>query len=208
MVSASVRQLKAKHRLCLSGTPVENHLGELWSLMDFLMPGLLGTAEAFNETYRTPIERNGSASKSEALAARVGPLILRRTKHDVAKELPPKTEIVHLIELDEEQKDFYETVRATMDKKVRDALALQGTQSQIVFLDALMKLRQICCHPQLLEEQSHANESSKFQFLKELLETLRLEGHRVLLFSQFTSMLSLIEATPDRRGLPLPEADR
>ncbi len=118
---------------------------------------------------------------------------MRRTKHDVAKELPPKTEIVHRIELDEQQKDLYETVRATMDKKVRDALALQGTQSQIVFLDALMKLRQICCHPQLLKDQRHATESSKFQFLKDLLETLREEGHRVLLFSQFTSMLALIE---------------
>ncbi|MGI9240703.1 MAG: DEAD/DEAH box helicase, partial [Verrucomicrobiales bacterium] len=191
--SGAVRQLHASHRLCLSGTPVENHLGELWSLMDFLMPGLLGSAESFNEIYRTPIERNGSSSKSQALAERVGPLILWRTKHDVAKELPPKTEIVHSIELDDEQKDLYETVRATMDKKVRDALALQGTQSQIVFLDALMKLRQICCHPQLLKDQSHATESSKFQFLKDLLQTLRQEGHRVLLFSQFTSMLAIIE---------------
>ena len=192
-VSGAVRQLDARHRLCLSGTPVENHLGELWSLMDFLMPGLLGTSESFNETYRTPIERNGSASKSRALAARVGPLILRRTKHDVAKELPPKTEIVHTIELDQEQKDLYETVRATMDKKVRDALALQGAQSQIVFLDALMKLRQICCHPRLLKDQSHATESSKFEYLAGLIETLRRENHRILLFSQFTSMLSIIE---------------
>ena len=192
-VSGAVRQLDAKHRLCLSGTPIENHLGELWSLMDFLMPGMLGTAEAFNETYRTPIERNGSASKSKALADRVGPLILRRTKNDVAKELPPKTEITHHIDLGEQQKDLYETVRATMDKKVRDALALQGTQSQIVFLDALMKLRQICCHPTLLKDQSHATESSKFEFLTDLLQTLRREGHRVLLFSQFTSMLSIIE---------------
>ncbi|MFT4550953.1 MAG: superfamily II DNA or RNA helicase [Verrucomicrobiales bacterium] len=192
-VSGAVRQIDAKHRLCLSGTPIENHLGELWSLMDFLMPGMLGTAETFNETYRTPIERNGSASRSAALAARVGPLILRRTKHDVAKELPPKTEVVHKIELGEQQKDLYETVRATMDKKVRDALALHGTQSQIVFLDALMKLRQICCHPSLLKDQSHATESSKFEFLTDLLQTLRREGHRVLLFSQFTSMLSIIE---------------
>ena len=114
-VSGAVRQLRAKHRLCLSGTPVENHLGELWSLMDFLMPGLLGTAETFNETYRNPIERSGSASKSAALSARVGPLILRRTKHDVAKEIPPKTERVRTVELVEERKDLYETVRATMD---------------------------------------------------------------------------------------------
>ena len=100
---------------------------------------------------------------------------------------------MHTIELGEEQKDLYETVRATMDKKVRDALVLQGTQSQIVFLDALMKLRQICCHPSLLADQSHATESSKFEFLIDLLETLRREGHRVLLFSQFTSMLAIVE---------------
>jgi len=200
IVSGAVRQLDSNHRLCLSGTPVENHLGELWSLMDFLMPGLLGTSETFTNTYRNPIERNGSATKSKALAARVGPLILRRTKHDVAKELPPKTEIVHTIELVEQQKDLYETVRATMDKKVRDALALQGTQSQIVFLDALMKLRQICCHPQLLKDQSHASESSKFEFLTDLLETLRKEKHRVLLFSQFTSMLAIIEEHLDEIG--------
>ena len=193
-VSRAVRQIDAQHRLCLSGTPVENHLGELWSLMDFLMPGLLGAADTFNETYRTPIEKNRSATQSRALADRVGPLILRRTKHDVAKELPPKTEVVHHIELQELQKDLYETVRATMDKQVRDALALQGTESQIVFLDALLKLRQICCHPRLLENHGRATESSKFEFVVDLLETLRREKHRVLIFSQFTSMLRLIEA--------------
>ena len=200
-VSRAVRQLDAAHRLCLSGTPVENHLGELWSLVDFLMPGLLGTAESFTQTYRTPIERNASASKGRALAARVAPLILRRSKHDVAKELPPKTEVVHTVELAEPQKDLYETVRATMDKKVRDALALQGTEAQIVFLEALMKLRQVCCHPSLLKEhQSHATQSSKFEFLIDLLHTLRREGHRVLLFSQFTSMLAIIEEHLNEQG--------
>ena len=193
-VGKAVRRIEARHRLCLSGTPVENHLGELWSLMDFLMPGLLGTPDAFSETYRTPIEKNHSRSKSEALARRVGPLILRRTKHDVAKELPPKTEIVHTVELHEIQKDLYETVRATMDKHVRDALALQGKDSQIVFLDALLKLRQICCHPHLLDAGGSSATSAKFEYLADLLETLRAERHRVLIFSQFTSMLSLIEA--------------
>lgn len=192
-ITQAVCQLDARHRLCLSGTPVENHLGELWSLMHFLMPGLLGTQDTFNEVYRNPIEKNAHEGKRSSLAARVGPLILRRTKHDVAKELPPKTEILHTIALTEEQKDLYETVRATMDKHVREALELQGQQSQIVFLDALLKLRQICCHPSLLDGQETETRSAKFDYLVDLLDTLRQEGHRILLFSQFTSMLALIE---------------
>ena len=192
-VTQCVCQIQAKHRLCLSGTPIENNLGELWSLVHFLMPGLLGTRESFTETFRTPIEKNGSEEKRDLLRRRVGPLILRRTKHDVAKELPPKTEIGHSITLSEAQKDLYETVRSTMDKQVRDALALQGTEAQMVFLDALLKLRQICCHPTLLDNQGECQDSAKFEYLVDLLDTLRQEKHRVLLFSQFTSMLSLIE---------------
>lgn len=193
-VNQAACQLVCDHRLCLSGTPIENNLGELWSLMHFLMPGLLGKRETFNEQYRTPIEKDGDVEKGEQLAERVGPLILRRTKNDVAKELPPKTEIVHTVELGEGQKDLYETVRSTMDKQVREALELTGTESQIVFLDALLKLRQICCHPRLLKDQESYPDSTKFEYLIELLDTLRSEKHRVLVFSQFTSMLEIIEA--------------
>jgi superfamily II DNA or RNA helicase len=193
-VTRAVASLKAGHRLCLSGTPVENHLGELWSLMEFLMPGFLGTLDSFRSTWQTPIEKNGNESRRAALVRRVGPLILRRTKHDVAKELPPKTEILHEIEMTEVQKDLYETVRSTMDKQVRQALAIRGQQAQILFLDALLKLRQICCHPRLLGEEHAAGGSAKFEYLVELLVTFREEGHRVLVFSQFTSMLDLIEA--------------
>lgn len=193
-VTRAVASLRAGHRLCLSGTPVENHLGELWSLMEFLMPGWLGTLESFRSTWQTPIEKNGNEARRAALVRRVGPLILRRTKHDVAKELPPKTEILHEIEMTEAQKDLYETVRSTMDKQVRQALAIRGQQAQIMFLDALLKLRQICCHPRLLGEEHAAGGSAKFEYLVELLETFREEGHRVLVFSQFTSMLDLIES--------------
>jgi len=193
-ISQSVRELHASHKLCLSGTPIENHLGELWSQFTFLMPRLLGSSESFNENYRNPIEKDHSEEKRNLLNRRVGPLILRRTKHDVAKELPPKTEILHNIELHTEQKDLYETVRSTMDKQVRQAIIARGGQAQIVFLDALLKLRQICCHPTLLEQNQNASESAKFDYLIDLLDTLRREKHRVLLFSQFTSMLSLIEA--------------
>ncbi len=181
-VTQAVAALRARHRLCLSGTPVENHLGELWSLFHFLMPGLLGSLETFRSIYQTPIEKNGSEAKRASLARRVGPLILRRTKNDVAKELPPKTEILHEIEMNEAQKDLYETVRSTMDKQVRQALAIRGQQAQIVFLDALLKLRQICCHPRLLKEQRSEADSAKFEYLVEMLEVFREEGHRVLLF--------------------------
>jgi superfamily II DNA or RNA helicase len=201
-VSRAVRQLNAKHRFCLSGTPIENHLGELWSLFDFLMPGLLGTAETFRETFRTPIEKNGNQARADALAHKVGSLILRRTKDQVATELPPKTLIPHLIELGSDEKDLYETVRSTMDKHVRQALAMQGQQAQIVFLDALLKLRQICCHPSLVNSSPQKYQtSSKFDYLADLLTTLKQENRKVLLFSQFTSMLELIEAHLAEQGM-------
>ncbi len=218
-ISVAVREINAVQRLCLSGTPIENSLTDLWSLMDFLMPGLLGTSEAFAATYRRPIESGGDGAKAAALARRVGPLILRRTKHDVAKELPPKTEILHTIQLEGEQQDLYETVRSTMDKQVRQALAIRGTEAQIVFLDALLKLRQICCHPSLLRGSESgagspeavvpatatttaAPASAKFAYLADLLVTLRAEGHRTLLFSQFTSMLAILEAHLKRENCP------
>lgn len=190
-------KLDARNRLCLSGTPIENHLGELWSLMNFLVPGFLGTEDAFNKRFRTPIEKEGDLDRNAMLKQRVAPLILRRTKDQVAKELPPKTELVHLIELNTGQKDLYETVRATMNKRVREAIAARGIeQSQIVFLDALLKLRQICCHPRLLPEDysNDVVESAKLDFLTDLLALLIEEGRRILIFSQFTSMLALIEA--------------
>jgi superfamily II DNA or RNA helicase len=195
-VAQAACKLNASHRLCLSGTPIENHLGELWSLLRFLIPGFLGSEEAFNTRFRKPIEKDGDAERNAVLKCRVAPLILRRTKDQVAKELPPKTELVHLIELHTTQKDLYETVRATMDKRVRQAIAARGIgQSQIVFLDALLKLRQICCDPRLLPEDfsNHVRESAKLDFLTDLLELLIEEGRRILLFSQFTSMLALIE---------------
>jgi superfamily II DNA or RNA helicase len=204
-VAQAACKLDARHRLCLSGTPIENHLGELWSLLRFLIPGFLGSEDAFTARFRKPIEKDGDAERNEVLKRRVAPLILRRTKDQVAKELPPKTELVHLIELHTEQKDLYETVRATMDKRVRQAIAARGLgQSQIVFLDALLKLRQICCDPRLLPEDfsSHVRESAKLDFLTDLLELLIEEGRRILLFSQFTSMLALIEEHLIRGHIP------
>jgi len=204
-VAQAACQVKARHRLCLSGTPIENHLGELWSLMHFLIPGYLGTEDGFQRNFRNPIEEQGDVEKNTLLKKRIAPLVLRRTKDQVAKELPPKTEMVHLVELHSDQKDLYETVRATMDKRVREAIAARGIeQSQIVFLDALLKLRQICCDPRLLPEDFAAGvrKSAKLDYLKELLETLVEEGRKILIFSQFTTMLELIEEHLMRTKVP------
>ncbi len=197
-VTQAACQLRGTQRFCLSGTPVENNLGELWSLMRFLIPGLLGSREKFRAHYQTPIEKEDCEERREALRKRLAPLILRRTKDQVAKDLPPKTILTHSIDLTSHQRDLYETVRATMDKRVREAIEAQGLeQSQFAILDALLKLRQICCHPTLLKlpqaQKSKDKQSAKLNYLFDLLDTLFAEKRRVLLFSQFTSMLELIE---------------
>ncbi|MFA5960611.1 MAG: DEAD/DEAH box helicase [Tatlockia sp.] len=192
-----IQQINASHRLCLSGTPLENHLGELWSLFHFLMPGLLGDAKQFRQFFKTPIEKMNDLEKKQLLANRVKPFLLRRNKNQVAKELPAKTEMTRMIELTGRQRDLYEAIRMSMEKKVREAIARQGMgKSHIVLLDALLKLRQVCCDPQLLsmkEAEIAYGNSAKLEALLELLENLMAEGRRVLIFSQFTSMLLLIE---------------
>ncbi|MDB6078147.1 MAG: ATP-dependent helicase, partial [Akkermansiaceae bacterium] len=199
-------KLSAAQRLCLSGTPMENHLGELWSLMRFLMPGFLSDEKTFNTVLRRPIERDRSPDAQLALNRRVAPLILRRTKDQVASELPAKTEIIHGIDLSKKQADLYESVRASMDKRVRDAIASQGlAKSHILVLDALLKLRQICCHPVLLKAAAGKEppDSAKLDYLTaELLPTLLEEGRRILLFSQFTSMLALIQEHLESEQIP------
>jgi superfamily II DNA or RNA helicase len=201
-------QLHADHRVCLSGTPMENHLGELWSLMRFLMPGFLGDEKSFNTHLRKSIERDHCPKAQLALNRRVAPLILRRTKDQVATELPEKTTLIHGIDLNPAQADLYESVRAAMDDRVRDAIAAKGlASSHIIVLDALLKLRQICCHPSLLRtpdgEKSISIPSAKLDFLtKELLPPLLEEGRRILLFSQFTSMLERIEARLIKAKIP------
>ncbi|MDP3850995.1 MAG: DEAD/DEAH box helicase [Luteolibacter sp.] len=202
----SACRLKANHRICLSGTPMENHLGELWSLMRFLMPGFLADEKTFNTFLRKPIERDHSTDAQIALNRRVSPLILRRTKDQVATELPEKTTLIHGIDLTPKQTDLYESVRAAMDARVRDAIADKGlAKSHIIVLDALLKLRQICCHPHLLKSEAarRVTESAKLEYLtSELLPQLIEEGRRILLFSQFTSMLELIEEHLELEDIP------
>jgi SNF2 family DNA or RNA helicase len=202
--AAAVRELAAGHRLALTGTPLENHLGELWSIMHFVLPGLLGGEQSFRSRFRVPIEKHpGTDTALErlgALEARIRPFMLRRTKQAVLADLPPLTEMIQRVELATEQRDFYESIRAAMDKRVREALAQAGlAKSQIVLLDALLKLRQACCDPALvkLPGARQATRSAKRDALIELLATLADEGRKALVFSQFTSMLDLIEIAID-----------
>ncbi|KAF1022248.1 MAG: hypothetical protein GAK37_03385 [Pseudomonas sp.] len=201
----AARELNARQRLCLSGTPLENHLGELWSLFHFLLPGWLGDVKSFNRDYRVPIEKHGSEVRLQHLNGRIKPFLLRRTKEQVATELPPKTEIIHWVDLNEAQRDVYETMRLAMDKKVRDEITRKGVaRSQIIILEALLKLRQVCCDLRLVNEATlpaRGSSSGKLDSLMEMLEELFAEGRRILLFSQFTSMLGLIEIELKKRGI-------
>ncbi len=192
-----VSQLRAQQRLCLTGTPLENNLGELWSLFNFLMPGWLGDNKSFTRQYRTPIEKNADEQRLVHLKGRLKPFILRRTKQQVARELPAKTEITQLIDLTNAQRDRYETLRLAMDKKVRDEIQRVGAaRSHIVVLEALLRLRQVCCDLRLLGEedaqQYTSKASAKMLHLVEMLRTFTEQGRRILVFSQFTSMLALI----------------
>ena len=200
----AARCLDARHRICLTGTPLENHLGELWSLMDFLMPSVLGDERRFRRLFRNPIERMGDAHRQEQLRRRVAPVLLRRTKEAVAAELPAKTEILREVTLAPDQRDLYETLRLALHEKVLAEVARKGlAQSGIIILDALLKLRQVCCDPRLvaLESARKVKGSAKLELLMTLIPELLQEGRRILLFSQFTSMLDLIQGELMRTGL-------
>ena len=198
-----VAELNTRQRLCLSGTPMENHLGELWSLFHFLMPGFLGSQTRFKQLFRTPIEKLGDSGRLAQLRSRITPFMLRRTKGEVATELPDKVESVTSIELSGKQADLYETIRLSTEKSVRQALSEKGlARAQIQILDALLKLRQVCCDPRLvpLASAKKVTQSAKLEHLMAVLPNMLAEGRRVLLFSQFTSMLTLIEEALQAHG--------
>ncbi|MDU9390335.1 DEAD/DEAH box helicase [Pseudomonas sp. zfem002] len=201
----AAREIQANQRLCLTGTPMENNLGELWSIFHFLMPGWLGDSKSFSRDYRTPIERHGDSERMSHLAARIRPFLLRRTKEQVATELPAKSEIVHWVDLSDAQRDTYETVRVAMDSKVRAEITRNGAaRSQIVILDALLKLRQVCCDLRLVANakvKGSQSDKGKLGSLMDMLDDLLSEGRRILLFSQFTSMLALIEEELEKRKI-------
>jgi superfamily II DNA or RNA helicase len=200
----AVATLTARQRLCLSGTPVENNLDELWSLFHFLMPELLGPRPMFQRHFRVPIERHGDAARLSALRELVGPFVLRRMKEEVAKELPPKTELVRPVELEGAQRDLYESIRLGAHSQVRKAISSKGIEgSTITILDALTKLRQVCCDPKLvrLPAAAEVQHSAKRELLFELLTAQVSEGRHVLVFSQFAKMLALISEGLLERGI-------
>jgi SNF2 family DNA or RNA helicase len=203
-MTKSIKQLNAKQRLCLTGTPMENHLGELWSLFDFLMPGFLGTHTTFNRFYRKGIEGEGNHQVQDWLIQKTRPFLMRRTKDEVAKELPAKTEIIHKVVLPNDQRTLYESIRITMEAKVRDLLKEKGmARSRIEFLDALLKLRQACCDPRLvkLEHAKGIQGSAKLDFLMDIVPEMIEEGRRILIFSQFATMLGLIAEELEAKGI-------
>jgi superfamily II DNA or RNA helicase len=198
----AIARLRAAARFCVTGTPIENSLGDLWSQMQIAMPGLLGTAKGFAKI-RSLIER-GHADLLELVRRRIRPFMLRRSKADVDINLPAKTEIVERVELSGKQRDLYESLRLALDKKVRDALARRGVQgSALIVLDALLKLRQSCCDPRLVKVDAAAAiaESAKLDRLTEMLDELVDAGRSTLVFSQFAAMLDLIERACERRGI-------
>ncbi len=186
--SQAVMQLKATHRIILTGTPVQNHLGELWNLFQFINPGLLGSYDQFSQKYIIPIEQQDSKERSRQLKRIVQPFILRRTKQEVIEELPEKTEVIMPVELSEDEMTVYEIIR----RRAKELLELEGANSPSMnTLAEITRLRQAACSAQLAEPSSH-QPSSKINTLMQLLEEIVGGGNSVLVFSQFTSFLALV----------------
>lgn len=196
-VAQAAFALRARFRVTLSGTPVENRLDELWSQMRFLNPGLLGGRQDFQRRYAQPITI-GDNDALARLRARLKPFLLRRRKSEVARELPPRTDVLLRCELDARERELYEAVRAAARKEVVAELEAGG--GVLAALEALLRLRQACCHPALLPGQS-AERSAKIDVLLERLDTGIAEGHKALVFSQWTSFLDLVEPHLARLGI-------
>lgn len=194
------KSLKSFHRLALSGTPVENRLKELWSLFDFLMPEFLGQYKEFNETFERPIEA-GIDGAGQKLRKIVHPFILRRLKSQVEKELPDRTDIINLCELEDDQRSLYLDVLDECRQKVFNEIQSRGIKrSQISVLAALLRLRQVCCDPRLLKREGVDAASSKLSALMEMIAEVTDEGHKILVFSQFVEMLTIIRGELEKGG--------
>ncbi|MBX3205438.1 MAG: DEAD/DEAH box helicase [Labilithrix sp.] len=196
-------ELRAPFRLALSGTPVENRLEELWSVMHFANPGLLGGRTSFSDRYAAPIA-TGDRAAAERLRAKIRPVVLRRMKRDVLPELPPRTDSVLHVELEETERVVYDAVRAAARKEVASKLA-EGA-GVLAALEALLRLRQAACHPSLVPGQK-ADGSSKVERLLGALEEAAADGHKALVFSQWTSLLDLIEPHLEAAGVRFTRLD-
>jgi SNF2 family DNA or RNA helicase len=187
-------QLKGGFKMAMSGTPLENHLGELWNLFNFLNPGLLGSIESFSERFAAPIERYQDENRRDQLRRLVQPFILRRRKDEVLKELPAKTEITLTVELTPEERAFYEALRRNaIEKLMATEEDAQAGQQHLRILAEIMKLRRAACHPTLADENAKFGSSSKLELFGEIVEELLENGHKALVFSQFVGHLSILE---------------
>jgi superfamily II DNA or RNA helicase len=198
-------ELRGKFRVLLSGTPVENRLEELWSAMHFANPGLLGGASHFQERYASPIA-SGDPDAAARLRAKIRPFVLRRTKGEVLRELPSRTDTVLHVELDEAERSVYDAVRVATRKSVAEKLAQPGGGGVLAALEALLRLRQAACHAGLVPGQQ-AETSSKVERLVEALEDAVAEGHKALVFSQWTSLLDRIEPHLGAAGIRFSRLD-
>ncbi|MEO1616172.1 MAG: DEAD/DEAH box helicase [Planctomycetota bacterium] len=198
--SRAIRNLDAGWRIALSGTPLENHLGELWSLMRTISPGLLGSWDRFRTRFADPIERHKDAERRISLSRLVRPFILRRTKENVLKELPPRTEITLQAHLSEEERERYDDARVAALAELSGGGNEKPGEHRMRTLAWLTKLRQLACHPKLVDRMWDRG-SAKLQLLSSLIDELRDGEHRALLFSQFVKHLGLIRELLDQRGI-------
>jgi len=199
-VSQALREMSCANKLCLSGTPMENHLGELWSIYDFLMPNCLGSKQEFRHYFQYPIEREGNTQRLQQLLNRIGPFMLRRTKDQVVKELPKKTISTQIVSLSERQHSFYDQIRDFTWSELEGKLT-EGNEGkkQILLLSAILKLRQACCDPRLLNE--HEIPSAKTEHCLDMISELVEEKRSILVFSQFTSLLDILADELDKKNI-------
>ncbi len=198
----AARLLRGRHKLTLTGTPVENNTLELWSQFAFLNPGLLGSADYFREGFAGPIERQGDERATETLRRMVYPFILRRTKDQVELDLPPRSEKILWEEMEPEQRRIYNRTRDEYRAKILQLIEDKGLKdARFRILEGLLRLRQICNHPALVDP-SYRGPSAKLEALMEAIETLHAEGHKALIFSQFVKMLRLIERQISKAKIP------
>jgi len=197
----SARLLMASHRLALTGTPIENNLTELWSQFAFLNPGMLGSLKYFQKSFSNPIEKQGDVDAAELLQKLVFPFIMRRTKVQVAQELPPKTESVVYTTMHPEQQAHYDHWRDHYRASILKEIDSNGLQkSRFAVLEGLTKLRQIACHPMLIDKDE-VRRSGKYDALMDHLDEILAEGHKVLVFSQFVKMLTLLRENLDKQNI-------
>jgi len=197
----AIKELKSQYKLILSGTPVENTVNDLWAQMSFINPGLLGNQSFFQDTFVTPIEKKKDEDKARRLQALIKPFVLRRTKDQVAKELPSKSEQVFYCSMSEEQEEYYEKTKSEYRNDLLKALE-DGTivKAQVQVLQGLTKLRQIANHPAMLDKE-YEGESGKFESVIHTLESVLAEGHKVLVFSQFVRQLEIYRNYMDQQGI-------